>query len=171
MKTPQDLYTYFASLDISTRVYEHEPLYTCEQAEKHISTMPGGHTKNLFLKDDKKNIWLISALATTQIELKKVAQLLSAPKLRFAGPELLMEHLGVLPGSVTPFGLINDTQNRVKCVLDKALFDYELLNFHPLVNTATVAITLHDFKRFIRSLRDQVYVIDFAHNALVIENR
>lgn len=160
MKTRQELYDYLSRLQITIHTYEHEPLFTCEQAEK-VSYIPGGHTKNLFLKDDKSQLWLINALQATKIELKKVGKLVNAPNLRFAKPDLLMQHLGVEPGSVTPFGLINDTNNTVNVILDKALFEHELLNFHPLVNTATVTITTDDFKKFINALGKHVRVIDF----------
>lgn len=160
MKTQKELYDLLHQLNIKTTTYEHEPLFTCEQAEK-VSYIPGGHTKNLFLKDDKSRFWLINALQSTKIELKKVSQLVGAPNLRFAKPDLLMKYLGVEAGSVTPFALINDETNTVNVILDKGLFDHELLNFHPLVNTATVGISTKDFEKFLKSLHKQVHSINF----------
>ena len=113
MKTKQDLLQYLDQLHITYKIYDHEPLFTVEQADKVAHSISGGHIKNLFLKDDSGQIWLISAEAHAQIELKKVGQVLKARKLRFADANLLMQHLGVLPGSVTPFGLINDPDHNV----------------------------------------------------------
>jgi Ala-tRNA(Pro) deacylase len=167
MKTQKELYDSLHQLNIKATTYEHEPLFTCEQAEK-VSSIPGGHTKNLFLKDDKSQLWLINALQSTKIELKKTGGVVKAPNLRFAKPDLLMKHLGVEPGSVTPFGLINDETNSVNVILDKGLFDHELLNFHPLVNTATLGVSTDDFIKFLRSLKKHIYLIDFETYTLTM---
>ncbi len=161
MKTKQELFDYLKSLSIRTQTYAHEPLYTVEQAEKAVGFLPGGHVKNLFLKDDKNRLWLVSALTSTAIKLKDIEKAFSAPKLRFAQADLLKQYLGLLPGSVTPFGLINDTDHKVTVILDKKLFDYELINIHPLSNDATTSIAPHDLKNFLDSLGAQIFVVDF----------
>lgn len=161
MKTKQALLHYFDQLAIPYKMYDHEPLYTVEQADAIALSIPGGHIKNLFLKDDSGQLWLISAEAHAQIELKKVSQLLKARKLRFANSDLLMEHLGVLPGSVTPFGLINDPNHTVRFVLDKAILGFDVINAHPLENNATIGIAIKDFKRFLQALGVKPEIIDF----------
>lgn len=161
MKTKQDLLHYFDQLNIAYKAYAHEPLYTVEQADAIALSIPGGHIKNLFLKDDSGQLWLISAEAHAQIELKKVSHLLKARKLRFANADLLMKHLGVLPGSVTPFGLINDPNHTVRFVLDKAILGFNVINAHPLENNATMGISIDDFMRFLQALGINPLIIDF----------
>lgn len=160
MKTRLDLFEYLAQLGINTATIEHEPLFTVEQADKIALSIPGGHIKNLFLKDDNKQLWLLVADAHTKIDLKKVGQLLNARKLRFADADLLWQSLGVKPGSVTPFALINDPEHKINVVLDKAILDLDILNAHPLENTATTSISLDEFKKFLDASGHKIQVID-----------
>ena len=127
-------------LGIETTTRDHAPVYTVEEARALRGEIPGGHCKNLFLKDDKGNIWLIVCLEEAQVDLKAAPAKIGSRRLSFGKPELLREVLGVEPGSVTPFGLINDTGRRVNVVLDAAMMAHELLNYHPLQNTATTTI-------------------------------
>lgn len=166
MKTRLDLLEYLAQLGIKTTTVEHEPLFTVEQADKIALSIPGGHIKNLFLKDDKKQLWLIIAEAHAKIELKKVGQVLNAPKLRFADADLLWQSLGVKPGSVTPFALINDSEHKINVVLDKTVLSYEIINAHPLENTATTSISRADFKKFLHATGHKLLVIDLTHYAI-----
>lgn len=101
MKNRTDLFEYLSQLGINTTTVEHEPLFTVEQADKIALSITGGHIKNLFLKDDKKQFWLLIAEAHAKVDLKKVGQALNAPKLRFTDADLLWQYLGVRPGSVT----------------------------------------------------------------------
>ncbi len=149
--TPDDLFARLKSLGIETKTREHAPVYTVEEAQALRGEIPGGHCKNLFLKDDKGNIWLIVCLEEAQVDLKAAPAKIGSRRLSFGKPDLLMEVLGVEPGSVTPFGLINDTTNRVNVVLDAAMMAHELVNYHPLVNTATTTIRSDDLVTFIRS--------------------
>lgn len=160
MKTKQDLLQYLDQLHIAYKAYDHEPLFTVEQADKAAHSIPGGHIKNLFLKDDSGQIWLISAEAHAKIELKKVGQVLKARKLRFADANLLMQHLGVLPGSVTPFGLINDPDHRIRFVLDKSILAFDIINAHPLENNSTIGISIADFKKFLKATGINPLIID-----------
>lgn len=161
MKTRLDLFEYLARLGIKTTTVEHEPLFTVEQADKIALSIPGGHIKNLFLKDDKKQFWLLVAEDHAKIDLKKVGQTLGAPKLRFADADLLWQYLGVKPGSVTPFALINDPEHKVKVVLDKTLLGFDTINAHPLENTATTSISLEDFKKFLQATGHEIQIVDF----------
>lgn len=163
MKTRTDLFDYLAQLDIKTTTVEHEPLFTVEQADKLATQIPGGHIKNLFLKDDYKQLWLLVAEDHAKVDLKRVGQLLNARKLRFADADLLWQTLGVKPGSVTPFALINDPDHIVKVVLDKTLLDCAIINAHPLENTATTSISRADFKKFLAATGHQVQVIDLEN--------
>lgn len=159
--TKQELFKELNQRGIVYTLHEHEPLFTVEQAKKIGITIPGGHIKNLFLKDDNGKFWLIVAHEDTKIELKKVAQLLAAPKLRFADEQLLAKYLGVKPGSVTPFALINDVAHSVTMILDVALSNYETINAHPMENDATISVSQPDFKKFLNYIQHEPIIIDF----------
>ena len=111
----------------------------------------GGHCKNLFLKDEKGDIWLLVCLEDARVDLKTMPARIGSRRLSFGKPDLMGEVLGVEPGSVTPFGLINDRERRVNVVLDQAMMAHELLNFHPLRNDATTTIAAADLLKFIRA--------------------
>jgi Ala-tRNA(Pro) deacylase len=147
----EQLFERFASLGVKTRTLDHAPVFTVEQAKLVHDDMPGGHCKNLFCKDEKGVLWLIVALEDAVINLKAAPAKIGSKRLTFGKPDLLMEVLGVEPGSVTPFGLINDTATRVNVILDDAMMRHTPLNYHPLKNDATTAITPDDLLTFIRS--------------------
>lgn len=149
--TRDDLLARLKTLGIETTTKDHAPVYTVEEARALRGEIPGGHCKNLFLKDDKGNIWLIVCLEEAAIDLKTAPGKIGSRRLSFGKPDLLREVLGVEPGSVTPFGLINDSQNRVNVVLDAEMMAHEFLNYHPLENTATTTIRSADLVAFIRS--------------------
>ncbi len=159
----QRLFGYLDSLDIQHTTYHHNPVFTCEDAMS--VEIPAPYTKNLFLKDDKKRLWLISALQATVVDLKAVGRALGTKGLRFAQPELLREHLDVEPGSVTIFALINDTTRQVFPLLDQRIFDADLTCFHPLKNDATTVIASADLLRFVAGLEREYKVMDFANLA------
>jgi Ala-tRNA(Pro) deacylase len=156
------LFARLAALAIETTTYEHEAVYTVEQARKVHALVPGVHCKNLFLKDAKGQIWLVVVPADRIVDLKGLPDRIGAKRLSFGQPPLLMEVLGVEPGSVTPFALINDTQRRVKVVLDRWMMEQPLLNFHPLVNTASTCIAAADLERFIRDCGHAPAVVDLG---------
>jgi Ala-tRNA(Pro) deacylase len=145
------LFQRFQELGIETRTVEHAPVFTVEEAKTAHADLPGGHCKNLFCKDEKGVLWLIVALEDAVINLKAAPQKIGSKRLSFGKPDLLMEVLGVEPGSVTPFGLINDTEVRVNVILDEAMMREAPLNYHPLKNDATTAIAPDDLLAFIRS--------------------
>ncbi len=162
MKTRTDLFTYFDQRGIAARTWQHEPLFTVEQANALVDSLPGAHVKNLFLKDDAGNFWLVVAEQHAQIELKKLRHAFNVRNLRFADADHLLKYIGVTPGSVTPFGLINDPEHAVRVVIDSSLFEQPMINAHPLENTATTSISIEDFKKFLRSTGHQIMVINFA---------
>lgn len=149
--TRADLFARLDQLGIKTTTLDHAPVFTVEEAKQVHDGVPGGHCKNLFCKDEKGELWLIVALEDDRVDLKSTPQKIGSRRLSFGKPELLMEVLGLEPGSVTPFGLINDTANRVNVILDAAMMRHERLNYHPLRNDATTTIASADLVRFIES--------------------
>jgi len=148
--TREDLFARFEALGIETNTVEHEAFMTVEEAKagRIAHHMPGGHCKTLFLKNKKGALFLLVALEDSAVNLKALGKALEAGRLSFGSPELLLETLGVTPGSVTPFALINDSELQVRVLLDRALLEAELVNFHPLENTATTAIQPGDLMAF-----------------------
>jgi Ala-tRNA(Pro) deacylase len=170
MDAPAAAADLFALLDahgVAHRTLEHEAVFRVEEGLEIKAALPGGHTKNLFLKDGKGQIWLICALGETQIDLKRLPAVIGAARLSFGSAELLHEVLGVRPGSVSLFCLINDRERRVRLVLDAALLRAEPVNFHPLTNTATTAISQDGLKRFLEALDIAPTVVDFECLELV----
>jgi Ala-tRNA(Pro) deacylase len=149
--TRQALLRRLAELQIATRTIEHEPLFTVAESSKLEQELPGAHTKNLFLKDEGGELFLIVAASTTRVDLKALAHTLRAGRFSFGKPELLMLALGVPPGSVTAFAVINDPNRRVRVVIDAELMQHDSINCHPLENTATTKIARDDLLRFIRA--------------------
>ena len=160
--THDDLFNRFKALGIEAMTRNHPPVYTVDEAQALRGEIPGGHCKNLFLKDDKGNIWLIVCLEEANIDLKAAPAKIGSRRLSFGKPELLREVLGVEPGSVTPFGLINDTAQRVNVVLDAQMMAHELLNYHPLENTATTTIRSADLVTFVRSCGHEPKIVAVA---------
>ena len=161
--TPEQLLAYLNTHKIPYTHYTHPRLFTSEQAKEIIAqmNMPGMGIKNLFLKDSKKNLYLISATYDTQVDLKMTGKTLNAKELRFADANLLMTHLGVEPGSVTPLALINDANHQVQMIVDAALLAQDLIQVHPLSNDATVVINPADLIRFFALLHVPYRVYDF----------
>jgi len=149
--TQIDLFDRLKSLGIQTETRHHAPVHTVDEARRLRGEIGGGHCKNLFLKDEKGDIWLIVCLEEARVDLKTAPAKIGSKRLTFGKPELLKEVLGVEPGSVTPFGLINDTMQRTRVILDQAMMEHAILNFHPLRNDATTSIAAADIVRFIRS--------------------
>ena len=149
--TPDELFARLDALGIPSKTYHHPPVHTVAEAAARRGTLPGGHCKSLFLKDRKGGLWLVVALEDRAVDLKALAERLGAPRFSFGSPELLERTLGVTPGSVTPFALMNDTEHAVRVVLEEAMLSQDPLNYHPLVNTQTTAVAPEDLLRFIRA--------------------
>jgi Ala-tRNA(Pro) deacylase len=144
-------------------VEEHAPLFTVEDSKSLRGQIEGAHSKNLFLKDAKANFFLISIEESASIDLKKTMQQIQSKKLSFAKPEYLQDILGTEPGSVSPFALLNDTKKQVKFYLDRSFLDSETVNFHPLINTATVNISPQNLIELIEKYHNPVNYIDLEN--------
>ena len=150
--TPEQLFAALDALGIGHSTIRHPPLFTVEQSQALRGQIPGGHTKNLFLRDKKYDLYLVVAGEDAEIELKGLHRLLGANgRFSFGSADLLREVWGVEPGAVTPFGAINDKEGRVTVVLDSALMEHDTINFHPLVNTMTTSIKRDDLVKFLAS--------------------
>jgi Ala-tRNA(Pro) deacylase len=149
--TRDDLLARLDALGIATKTIDHAPVFTVEEARALRGEISGGHCKNLFLKDEKGAIYLIVCLEDARVDLKAAPARIGSRRLTFGKPDLLMEVLGVEPGSVTPFGLINDTAGRATVILDAVMMEQEWLNYHPLRNDATTTIRATDLLAFIRA--------------------
>jgi Ala-tRNA(Pro) deacylase len=148
--TPDELFAAFDRLGIKHATVRHPPLFTVEQSQVLRGTIPGGHTKNLFLRDKKGALYLVTALEDAVIELKSLHRRLGAQgRFSFGSADLLRETLGVEPGAVTPFGAINDPSGRVTVVLDASLMTHAVINAHPLVNTMTTSLARDDLVKFL----------------------
>jgi Ala-tRNA(Pro) deacylase len=151
-KTEAELFAFLAELGIAASTKRHPPLYTVADSRALRGEIAGGHTKNLFLKDKKDNFFLVTVGEDAVVDLKQIHQVIgAASRVSFGKPEVLMELLGVTPGAVTVFGIINDTANRVKLVLDKDLMEHAVINGHPLTNEATTSIAASDLIKFVEA--------------------
>jgi Ala-tRNA(Pro) deacylase len=159
--SPPALFSYLESLGLTYSNLEHPPVFTVSEGADVKAQIPGGHSKNLFLKAKNGALFLVSAKDDTQIALNRLHKALGCDRLSFGSPELLLETLGVTPGSVTAFALINDRAQRVRFLLDQALWACDPLNFHPLSNAATTSIPRTGFAKFLLSLGRPLQLIDF----------
>ncbi len=146
-----DLFQLLNALGIETTSTEHTAVFTVAESDQLERELPGAHTKNLFLKDARGRLFLIVAQAHTAIHLKLLHKTLGCARLSFGSAALLGEVLGVQPGSVTAFAVMNDRAGRVSVVIDATLMDFDVINCHPLINTATTAIKRVDLLAFIRA--------------------
>ena len=156
------LFSFFDAHGIAHSTMDHAPVFTVEEGRDIKRALPGGHTKNLFLKDKKDRRVLISALGETQVPINRVHKPLGVQRLSFGREEALFESLGVRPGSVTAYALINDQPPSLRFVIDAALLEHDIVNFHPLSNDATTAISSADLLRFAAATGHEPTIMDFA---------
>jgi Ala-tRNA(Pro) deacylase len=165
--TRDQLIDFLIANGVTHQTYEHPPVFRVEDGPELKARIPGGHSKNLFLKDAKGRLWLISALGDTVVDLKSLHKVIGSARLSFGSADLLETRLGVKPGSVTGLALINDPDHQVTFVLDKALIEHNTVNFHPLSNDATTNLPTAEFMRFLELLGRKPIVVDFAAMAVV----
>ena len=149
--TPDDLFAFLDKHKIAHKTAAHPPLFTVEQSRELRGTIPGAHTKNLFLKDKRDSVFLVVAPEEAAIDLKTLHHKLGAGRFSFGSSGLMQELLGIAPGAVTPFGALNDTSRRVHVVLDAALMREAIVNAHPLVNTMTTSLAAADLVKFLEA--------------------
>ncbi|MCH8038608.1 MAG: prolyl-tRNA synthetase associated domain-containing protein [Proteobacteria bacterium] len=158
---PEDLLARLDELGIAARTFTHPPVHTVAEAKARRGEIEGAHIKNLFLRNKKGAMWLITCLEDREIDLKALGRALDAGRFSFGSAARLMTYLGVEPGAVTPFGVINDTEGKVRMVLDKALLDRGPINAHPLVNDMTVAVSPEGLLRFLEAAGHPPRILDF----------
>jgi Ala-tRNA(Pro) deacylase len=168
--SPEDLLDYLSSLSIEVETVDHPPLNTVEDSRALRGDIPGGHTKNLFVKDKKGRLFLLVLGEETLVDLKRVHEKIGAQgRVSFGSGDLLEEVWGVRPGAVTPFGAINDMAAKVSVVLDEVMMRHELLNFHPLVNTRTTGLKSADLVKFLRATGHEPLVVALGQNGPAVE--
>jgi Ala-tRNA(Pro) deacylase len=153
------LYARLRELGIGWTTHVHAPVFTVEEASVLYASQPGGHTKNLFLRDRKGGLWLVVARDELRIDLNTLAKELGATRFSFGTAESLLDTLGIEPGSVTPFAVMNDGLRQVRVVLDKGLLALDPLNFHPLRNDRTSAITAADLLKFLAACEHEPIIV------------
>lgn len=156
-----DIYPFLDTHGICYQRYDHPPVFTCEDVDRLVPALPGRKTKNLFVTDNKgKRHFLVTVPAEKTVDLKRLGEVLSANKLRFASAERLTARLGLEPGAVTLLGVMNDATGHVRVIVDKTLWEADALQCHPLVNTATLVISLDNVRRFLDATAHPATVID-----------
>ena len=159
IKTQEELLTVLTRIGVDYTNHEHPAVYTVEEADQHHAGIDGAHSKNLFFKDKKKNLFLVVTLSDKPIIIKELAKKIGAKSPSFGKPDLLAEVLGVIPGAVTPFAVINAQSHDLKVILDEEMMENKLLNFHPLVNTATTTIAAQDLVKFMEHCNQDFEII------------
>jgi len=164
--SPKELLDYLQNLGIEVTTVEHPPLFTVADSQGLRGEIPGGHTKNLFLKDKKDNFFLVTVEEDAVVDLKSIHQVIgAASRVSFGKPEKLLEYLGVIPGSVTVFGAINDRDHNVQVVIDADLMKYDVINGHPLTNEATTSIRREDLIAFLKSTGHEPRILAVSEGA------
>ena len=162
MLLKSDLFELLRVKGLDFQIHNHEPLYTVEDSEKFRGKIKGSHTKNLFLKNKKNSFFLLSCDEKATVDLKLFSKSIDAKNLSFANESYLDKYLGIKPGSVSPFALLNDKNKEVNFYLDQKLYESEIINFHPLINTTTISIKMNDFINFI--LENEIKINIFSLN-------
>lgn len=158
--TPEALFAFLDELGIEHQTIEHPPVYTVNDGAEWRDKVPGLHCKNLFLKDKKGGLWLVAMPADKRADLGGIGQRAGSPRMSFANPDLMMEVLGLAPGSVTPFALLNDEDRIVRVILDRDMMASELVNFHPLHNAASTTLGSKDLLKFLNALGYEPVTMD-----------
>jgi len=156
------LFNRLGELGIKTVTVSHPPVFTVDEAKRLRGSLPGGHCKSLFLRNKKGEMWLVVTLEDRVLDLKLLGERIGAGRVSFGSAERLMQYLGVIPGAVTPFAIVNDRERLVKVVLDAEMMQYTPLNYHPLRNDRTTAITPEDLVRFLEAEGHPPRIVDLG---------
>jgi len=160
--SPEALLKRLDTLGISYDLYHHEAVFTVAQSEAIDAKIPGTHCRNLFLRDKKKANFLVVLQNATQVDIKKLPSVIGSDRLSFGSADRLWEYLGVRPGSVCPYAIINDKDKNVKILLDRSMMETEFVNYHPLLNTMTISVRPSDLIRFIESCGHTPHIVDLT---------
>ena len=160
--SPQALMERLEGLGIPFTLYEHPAVFTVEESQKIDGLIPGCHTRNMFLKDKKGNMALVTLRHDTRVDLNKLAPLIGLGRVSFGSPERLWTHLGVRPGSVTPFAIVNDVGREVTLVLEEGVMREKIVNYHPLINTMTIGLTPDKLLEFFTKINVVPRIIDLS---------
>ncbi len=161
--SPETLLARLKTLGVEFTLYNHVPVFTVAESEKIDAEIPGTHCRNLFLRDKKKSNFLVCLQNATDVDMKKLPGLIgSHQNLSFGSAERLWELLGVRPGSVCPYSIINDTGHQVKICLDKSMMETDIVNFHPLLNYMTIGVKPADLITFMESCSHVPHIVDFG---------
>ncbi len=160
--TPENVLARLEELDIKYGLHEHDPVFTVAESNFLTERIPGLHCRNLFLRDKKKKNYLVVAANETKIDIKKLQKLIGSDRLSFGSAQRLWQYLGVRPGSVCPFAVINDTANEVEIILDKNMMAASLVNYHPMENHLTAGIAPDGLIKFIESCNHTPRIIDMS---------
>ena len=167
MLSEKNLLTLIEEKGLDFKLYTHEPLSTVEESIKYRGKIDGAHSKNLFLKNKKNQFFLFSCIENTNINIKKITKSLALGNISFANEDYLSLYLGVKPGAVTPFGLLNDIGNKVTFYFDSNFLKNQIVNFHPLTNTSTISMKTKDFVDFLIEKKKKVNIYDFNNYSLI----
>ena len=167
MYNSSELISLLKKKNCKIEVHHHDALFTVENSKKLRGRIIGAHSKNLFLKNKKGGFFLLSCEEADKIDLKKISKSLGFGNISFAKEEYLYQHLKIKPGSVSPFALLNDLENMVDFYLEKNLYESELLNFHPLVNTLTITIEKHEFIEFMIENNKKIHIFSSVENKVL----
>ena len=160
--SPEALMENLKELGVEFELHHHEAVYTVAESEKVDAEIPGTHCRNLFLRDKKKKNYLVVLQNATEVDMKKLPDVIGSGRLSFGSDERLWQYLGVRPGSVCPFSIINDTDNNVKIILDKSMMETQRVNYHPLLNTMTVGLSPDDLIKFIENTGHEAHIVDLS---------
>lgn len=160
--TPTALFEVFQALDIPYDLHHHKAVFTVAESSAIDTAISGTPCRNLFLRDKKKRNYLLVLQNDTDVDIKKLAPVIGSDRLSFGSADRLWEFLGVRPGSVCPFSIINDTDHQVKILLDQSMMETDIVNYHPLLNTMTVSLTPKDLIKFIESTRHEAHIVDLS---------
>lgn len=159
---PDDLFNIMKNINVAYTLYEHDPIFTVEEGLHLKGNIPGLHCRNLFMKDKKGDMFLVVAANETQIDLKKLPKAINSGRLSFCSSDRLMTHLGIYPGAVCPFAVVNDKDQVVKVVLDQKMVEADLVCVHPLDNAMTVSLSPDDLLKFFNHTGHEPHILDMT---------
>ena len=163
----KDLIELLKRKGLDFQIHNHDPLFTVQDSENLRGKIEGVHTKNLFLKNKKNNFFLLSCEENTTVDLKLFSKSIDAKNLSFAGENYMWEYLGIKPGSVSPYALLNDKKNKVDFYMDEKLIKSDIINFHPLINTITITINTKDFINFIIDNGKKINIFSLENYSII----